>query len=92
MGTIDMRGKPRHEPPGERSGVAEKAAAKAGPERPADMLAAEHERERQARWMVIGVSVALAVLVPIARQVLRWLRENRIRARVDREILRELGA
>ena len=57
-----------------------------------DLLTEERARERQAQWMVLGVSVALVVIVPVARQIWSWLWEARTRTRVDRKILRELEA
>ncbi len=86
-----------------RSGAGQKSASKQvkhaapapprnTPERSADTLAALRASEREGRMMVAGVSVALAIFIPIARQVWSWLREERVRARVDREILRDLGA
>lgn len=91
MSAPDVHVDQRQESTGARGGAAVKSVPRATPERSVDVITAERERERQARWMVVGVSVALAVIVPIARQLWRWLREERIRAKVDREILRELN-
>lgn len=92
MSGTDVRSGASRKSPVRRAKSAPHPVAVAAPERPADVLVAERERERQLRWIAIGASVAFAVIVPIARQVWRWLREGRMRARVDREILRELGA
>ena len=92
MSASDVKSGAGRKSPGRRSGSQAQPVPKATPERQADVLAAERERERQLRWIAIGASVAMAVVLPIVRQVWRWLREDRMRARVDREILRELGA
>lgn len=46
-------------------------------------------RDRRLRWVAIGASVSLAILVPLARLVWRWAWEKRARARLDRRILRD---
>ncbi len=83
---------PRQKSQNKQSALAHPTVPKPATERPADVLAADQEREQRLRWIAIGASVALAVIAPIARQVWRWLWESRTRARLDREILRELGA
>ncbi|HEU0027588.1 MAG TPA: cytochrome d ubiquinol oxidase subunit II [Ktedonobacterales bacterium] len=92
MSASDVRSGGGQKPSGTRSEQAAQPARGAAPGGQADLLTDERARERQAQWMVLGVSVALAIIVPVARQVWRWLWEARTRARVDREILRELEA
>lgn len=92
MSASDVRSGGGQKPSGTRSEQAAPPARGAAPGGQADLLTDERARERQAQWMVLGVSVALAIIVPVARQVWRWLWEARTRARVDREILRELEA
>lgn len=50
----------------------------------------EEQRKRQA--MTLGLEVALAVTVMVARQVWGWVQEERARAKVDRELRRRLPA
>ena len=82
----------RKETASKQSAPAARAAPATAPQTSASMLAAERERERQGRWLALGMSVALAVMISLARQIWRWMREDWTRAKVDREILRELDA
>lgn len=81
----------RQKSQGKQRALADSAIPKSAHAHPTDLPEADQERARNLRWIAIGTSVALAVIVPIARQIWRWLWESRTRARLDREILRELG-
>lgn len=75
-----------------QSALVDSSVPKSALAQPPNLPEADQERARNLRWIAFGASVALAVIVPIARQVWSWLWESRTRARLDREILRELGA
>lgn len=92
MSVSDVRSGAGRKPAVRQSERKARATQGTAPERPADALSVERARERQVRWIVIGASVALAVIVPIARQIWNWLWEGHTRARLDREILRELDS
>lgn len=90
MDISGVKDKPGRKASARRGEPAARPRQREAMERPASFAVAEREREQRLRMLAIGVSVALAVLVPLARQVWRWLRENRMRARLDQEILRGL--
>jgi hypothetical protein len=92
MGARDVRRDSGQKPAGAQSEQVKRPVSGAASAGQADVLTGERARERQAQWMILGLSVALAVIVPVVRQVWRWLWEARTRARVDRDILRELEA
>jgi hypothetical protein len=92
MGVSDVRSGADRKQSRKRGETTEPRAQEAASARQDEPRAIMAESERQSRWIALAVSVGLAVIVPIVRLLWSRVREERLRARLDREILRELGA
>lgn len=53
---------------------------------------AREEQERRRTLVTLGLEVALALMLTLATRVWAWVREERARARVNRELRRRLPA
>lgn len=53
---------------------------------------AREEAERRRQLVTLGLEVALAVLLTLAARIWGWVREERARARADRELRRRIPA
>jgi hypothetical protein len=59
---------------------------------PVSEVDAREEAERRRQLVTLGLEVALAVLLTLAARIWGWAREERARARVNRELRRRIPA